>query len=83
MANPDRLRTKFADVGAFLGELYGPALHARRVESSAGATLGALQSASLAAAMIGQALAQARGSVTKHAIKPRSAVEKSSTVVAR
>ena len=35
----------------------------------AGATLGVMTSASLAVSMIGQALAQARGLVTKHAIK--------------
>ena len=35
----------------------------------AGATLGAMTGASLAVAMIGQALAQARGLVTKHAVK--------------
>jgi hypothetical protein len=35
----------------------------------AGATLGVMTSASLAVAMIGQALAQARGVVTRHAIK--------------
>jgi hypothetical protein len=34
-----------------------------------GATLGVMTSASLAVAMIGQALAQARGLVTKHAVK--------------
>ena len=37
--------------------------------SLAGATLGVMTSASLAVAVIGQALAQARGLVTKHAIK--------------
>ena len=69
MASPDRLRAKFADVGAFVGGLYGADLHANRVESLAGATLGVMQSASLAVAMIGQAFALARGLVTKHAIK--------------
>ena len=39
------------------------------VGSLAGATLGAMTAASLAVAMIGQALAQARGLVTKHAVK--------------
>ena len=39
------------------------------LNSLSGATLGVMQSASLAVAMIGQALAQARGLVTKHAIK--------------
>jgi hypothetical protein len=70
MALPDRRRARFADVGAFVGALYGMDLHAKRVESLAGATLGVMPSASLAVAIIGQALAQARGLVTKHAIKP-------------
>jgi hypothetical protein len=58
-----------ADVRAFLGAVYGADLHAKRIASLAGATLGVMQSASLAVAMIGQALAQAKGLVTKHAIK--------------
>jgi hypothetical protein len=69
MAHPGRQRAQLADVRSFVGELYGADLHAKRVESLAGATLGVMQSASLAVAMIGQALAQARGLVTKHAIK--------------
>ena len=64
MAIADRRRAKFADVGAFVGGLYGVDLHAKRVESLAVATLGVMQSASLAVAMIGQALALARGLVT-------------------
>jgi len=69
MAVLDRRRGQFADIRSFVGEVYGGDLHAKRVDSLAGATLGVMQSASLAVAMIGQALAQARGSVTKHAIK--------------
>jgi hypothetical protein len=38
MAIPDRRRAKFADVGTFVGELYGVDLYAKRVESLAGAT---------------------------------------------
>jgi Transposase DDE domain len=53
----------------FIGGLYGPDLHAKRVDALAGATLGVMTGASLAVAMIGQALAQARGLVTKHAVK--------------
>jgi hypothetical protein len=49
--------------------VYGADLHAKRIDSLAGATLGVMQSASLAVAMIGQALAQARGLITKHAVK--------------
>jgi hypothetical protein len=59
----------FGDIRSFIGELYGPDLHAKRVDSLAGATLGVMTAASLAVAMIGHALAQARGLVTKHAVK--------------
>jgi hypothetical protein len=69
MAHPDRQRAQLADVRSFVGEVYGADLHVKRVDSLAGATLGVMQSASLAVGMIGQALAQARGLVTKHAIK--------------
>jgi hypothetical protein len=69
MAQADRRRAQLADVRAFLGAVYGADLHAKRIASLAGATLGVMQSASLAVAMIGQALAQAKGLVTKHAIK--------------
>jgi len=69
MAKPDRRRTQLADVRSFLGAVYGADLHAKRIDSLAGATLGVMQSASLAVALIGQALAQAKGLVTKHAIK--------------
>ena len=62
-------RGELADVRSFIGELYGPALHAKRIGSLASATLGVMQAASLAVAMIGHALAQARGLVTKHAVK--------------
>jgi hypothetical protein len=57
------------EVRSFIGELYGPDLHAKRVDALAGAALGVMAAASLAVAMIGQALAQARGLVTKHAVK--------------
>jgi hypothetical protein len=57
------------DIRGFIGTLYEGALHAKRVDSLAGATLGVMTGASLAVAVIGQALAQARGLVTKHAIK--------------
>jgi len=59
----------FDEVRAFIGDMYGPDLHAKRIDSLAGATLGAMTAASLAVAMIGHALAQARGLVTKHAVK--------------
>ena len=69
MARVRRSRGDIANVRLFIGELYGPDLHAKRIESLAGATLGVMRSASLAVAMIGHALAQARGLVTKHAVK--------------
>ena len=60
---------RLVKVRSFIDELYGPDLHVKRIDSLAGATLGVMAAASLAVAMIGQALAQARGLVTKHAIK--------------
>jgi hypothetical protein len=69
MANPNRRGARFSEVHSFVDEVYGGDLHAKRVASLAGATLGVMQSASLAVAMIGQALAQAKGLITKHAIK--------------
>jgi hypothetical protein len=60
---------RLEDVRSFIGGLYGADLHAKRVDALAGATLGVMTGASLAVAMIGQALAQARGLVTKHAVK--------------
>jgi len=68
MADSDRRRAQFADVRSVVGGVYGGDLHAKRVESSACATLGVMHAASLAVALIGQALAQSRGLVTKHAI---------------
>ncbi|MBF6561470.1 MAG: IS4 family transposase [Candidatus Binataceae bacterium] len=69
MVQAERSRVRFGDVRGFIGELYGHDLHAKRVDALAGATLGVMAAASLAVAMIGQALALARGLVTKHAVK--------------
>jgi hypothetical protein len=69
MRKADQQRGRFDDVRSFIGELYGPELHAKRVDSLAGATFGVMMAASLAVSMIGHALAQARGLVTKHAVK--------------
>jgi len=60
---------RLAEVRGFIGGLYGPDLHAKRIDALAGATLGVMTGASLAVALIGQSLAQARGLVTKHAVK--------------
>ena len=69
MLEADRRRAGLADVRAFVEGVYGDDLHAKRIASLAGATLGVMWAASLAVAMVGRALAQARGLVPKHAIK--------------
>src|SRR5919112_5684459 len=69
MGKADRRQAGLTEVRSFVGGVYGEDLHAKRIASLAGATLGVMQAASLAVAMIGQALAQARGLVTKHAVK--------------
>ena len=56
-------------VFAFLDELLEGDVHGKRVLSLANATLGVMVSASLAVAVIGRSLAQARGLLTRHAIK--------------
>jgi hypothetical protein len=56
-------------VFAFVDELLEGDLHGKRVLSLANATLGVMVSASLAVAVIGRSLAQARGLLTKHAVK--------------
>jgi hypothetical protein len=69
MAETDRTNTRIATVREFLGGIYGPDLHAKRINALSAATLGVMTGASLAVAAIGQALALARGLTTKHAIK--------------
>lgn len=63
------LGSRLKDVERFIEELFAGDLHAKRVYSLANATLGVMTSASLAVSAIGQALAQARGLMTKHAVK--------------
>jgi hypothetical protein len=60
---------RLKDIRKFVGDLYKGDLHAKRVDSLAGATLGVMTGASLAVSVIGQSLALARGLVTKHAVK--------------
>ena len=69
MGEAVRRSGRLGEVRSFLGKLYGPELHAKRIDALAGATLGVMAGASLAVAMLGHALAQARGLVTKHAVK--------------
>ncbi len=66
---PTKKPLSFEGVHQFLRTLFADDLHAKRVLSLAGATLGVIESASLAVAMIGQGLALARGRLTKHTIK--------------
>ncbi len=56
-------------VSTYLDTRLGDNLHAKRVQSLAGATLGCIQSASLAVSLIGQGLALAEGLLPKHAVK--------------
>lgn len=69
MGKAGRSGGRLEEVRGFIAGLYGHDLHAKRVDALAGATLGVMAGASLAVAVIGQALAQARGLVTKHAVK--------------
>ena len=69
MVKAERSSGRLGEVWGFIDGLYGPDLQAKRVDALASATFGVMAGASLAVAMIGQALAQARGLVPKHAVK--------------
>src|SRR3990167_3481097 len=58
-----------ARVSDFASQVFGEALHKKRVDSVANATLGVLQAASLAVSTIGEGLAICKGLRSKHAIK--------------
>ena len=60
---------QFKDVRSFLDSILSEDIHSKRVDSLANAALGVMTGASLAVAMIGKSLAQARGLLTKHAVK--------------
>src|SRR5271168_1851933 len=64
---PQIKRVEF--VQNYLNGIFAESLHAKRIESLANGALGVMTSASLAVSIIGQALAQARGLLSKHAIK--------------
>jgi Transposase DDE domain len=66
MNNIDR---RLQNINKYLNSVFDGDVHAKRVASLANATLGVMASASLAVSIIGQALAQARGLLTKHAVK--------------
>src|SRR5271156_3291603 len=64
---PQIKRVEF--VQNYLNGIFAESLHAKRIESLANGALGVMTSASPAVSIIGQALAQARGLLSKHAIK--------------
>jgi Transposase DDE domain len=72
-SNPSRRPTtpvvSPARVSDFASQVFGEALHKKRVDSVANATLGVLQAASLAVSTIGEGLAISKGLHSKHAIK--------------
>ncbi len=65
--NPPIKRVEF--VQKYLDDIFAEDLHAKRVMSLANGALGVMTGVSLAVSMIGQSLAQARGLLSKHAIK--------------
>ena len=56
-------------IESYLDGIFAENLHAKRISSLANGALGVMTSASLAVSIIGQSLAQARGLLSKHAIK--------------
>ncbi|MCW5698231.1 MAG: IS4 family transposase [Rhodospirillales bacterium] len=69
MSRVERAGFRLADVRRFLDGAFAGHVHAKRIASLANGTLGVMTGASLAVATIGHALAQARGLLTKHAVK--------------
>ena len=57
------------DVRSFLDSVLDEDIHTKRIASLANATLWVMTGASLGVAVIGKSLAQARGLLTKHAVK--------------
>ena len=64
-----RIIGKVGDIRSVLDDIFEHDIHAKRLDSLANATLGVLNSTSLAVHAIGLGLAHARGLLTKHAIK--------------
>jgi hypothetical protein len=65
----NRLTKRVEFIQNYLDAIFSEDLHAKRVKSLANGALGVMTSASLAVSIIGQSLAQARGLLSKHAIK--------------
>jgi hypothetical protein len=62
-------KQRFDFVEKYLTGVLSDDIHAKRIQSLAGGTLGVMAGASLAVSIIGQSLAQARGLLSRHAIK--------------
>lgn len=69
MVVKNRISGWHSDIKNYLTKMFDGNLHAKRVESLANGTLGVMTGASLAISAIGHSLAQARGLLSKHAIK--------------
>lgn len=69
MSDSVRAVVRSGEIEKFLTDLFDGNLHAKRVTSLGHATLGVMTSASLAVSLIGHSLAEARGLLSKHAIK--------------
>lgn len=69
MSEQSRFGGWHATIYKNIDELFEGDIHVKRVNSLANAVLGVMTGASLAIAVIGQSLAQARGLCTKHALK--------------
>lgn len=59
----------FTKIHVFLLEMFNHSVHSKRVLSLTNAVLGVITSTSLAVHLIGQGLATAKGTITKHSIK--------------
>ena len=62
-------RLSYAETHAFVDDIFGNDMHAKRVTSLANATLGVTTTGALAVHLIGEGLAQARDLTRKHCIK--------------
>jgi hypothetical protein len=70
-----------ARVRSFVGELFGPSQHAKRVESLANAVVGVTQAAVLGIHVIGQATAQTAGITAKRGVKQLDRLLSNSSLV--
>ena len=67
--NRVHVKRNVSEIKNYIDLVFNGDIHAKRVASLANATLGIMTGTCLAVSMIGQALAQARGLLTKHAVK--------------